>query len=78
MYRQIRVDDQDFKFQRILWRKSTEEPIQEYELRTVTYGTASAPFVATRCLQQLAQEKAHNFPRAAEIMLRDFYVDDCI
>jgi hypothetical protein len=38
----------------------------------------SAPFLATRCLQQLAQEEAHNFPRAAEFFLRDFYFDHCI
>jgi hypothetical protein len=77
MYQQIRVDDQDCRFQRILWRKSTEEPNQDYELCTVIYDTASAPFLATRCLQQLAQEEARTFLEMQKL-LRHFYVDDCI
>ena len=34
MYRQITVHSQDRDLQRILWRYSTEEPIQEYQLNT--------------------------------------------
>jgi len=34
---------------------SSEEPIEEYKLTTVTYGTSSAPFLATRC-QKLADD----------------------
>jgi hypothetical protein len=78
MYRQIRVDERDCRFQRILWRKPNEQQIKTFELQTVTYGTASAPFLATRCLLQLAREESHNYPKAAEILSRDFYVDDCI
>jgi len=48
MYRQIKVYPLDRDLQRVLWRYSTEEPIQEYQLNTVTYGTASAPYLATR------------------------------
>ena len=78
MYRQIKVHPLDRRFQRIVWRKSPDEPLQEYELTTITYGTASAPFLATRCLHQLAIEEGQNFPRATEVLDRDFYVDDCI
>jgi hypothetical protein len=48
MYRQIVVHPQDRDLQRILWRYSSEEPIQEYRLITVTHGISSAPFLATR------------------------------
>ncbi|XP_046394969.1 uncharacterized protein LOC124162471 [Ischnura elegans] len=78
MYRQVRVDEQDCRFQRILWRNSTTEPITTFELQTVTYGTSSAPFLATRCLQQLAQDEEGDYPKGAEILSHDFYVDDCI
>ena len=37
----------DRAYQTILWRKTTEEP-KEYQIVTVTYGTASAPSLATR------------------------------
>lgn len=38
MYRQIFVDPRDRDFQRILWRFSVDEPIQDYRLNTVIYG----------------------------------------
>jgi len=56
MYRQVRIHEDDRKLQRILWRSSTEEPLRTNELSTVTYGTASAPYLATRCLHQLAED----------------------
>ncbi|XP_018307765.1 uncharacterized protein [Mycetomoellerius zeteki] len=43
MYRQILVAPEQRSLQRILWRKTTEDPIEVFELNTVTYGTASAP-----------------------------------
>jgi hypothetical protein len=76
MYRQILVTPEDANLQRILWRKSPADPIVEYRLLTVTYGTAAAPFIATRVLQQLAEDEKKEFPIASEIATRDFYVDD--
>lgn len=78
MYRQVQVNTRDRTYQRILWRRDQTEPIQEYQLTTVTYGMASAPFLATRCLQQLAEEGSQVYPKAAEVIANDFYVDDCM
>ncbi|XP_036340110.1 uncharacterized protein LOC118749413 [Rhagoletis pomonella] len=76
MYRQILVDERDAKWQCILWRDSPSEPLQTYQLRTVTYGTSCAPFLAVRCLQQLAYDNMSNHPIGAAVTLRDFYVDN--
>jgi len=78
MYRQVAMDPQDRNLQRILWRYSTNEPIQEYQLTTVIYGTASAPFLATRCLRKLAEYNLTSHPKAAQVLRDDFYVDDLI
>lgn len=78
MYRQIKVDESDVHLQRILWRSSSKEDIKSYELTTVTYGTASAPFLATRCLNQISVENSKEHPTEAKIIERDFYVDDLI
>ncbi|GFT01982.1 integrase catalytic domain-containing protein [Trichonephila clavipes] len=51
-------------------------PTKVYELKTVTYGTASAPYLATRVLQQLALDEEKDFPLASEVLLQDFYMDD--
>jgi hypothetical protein len=58
--------------------KRPNQLITTYELNTVTYGTASAPFHATRCLQQLIKDEAINYPGAAKIARDVFYFDDLI
>ncbi|UYV84784.1 hypothetical protein LAZ67_X003485 [Cordylochernes scorpioides] len=78
MYRQIRIHPEDADYQRILWRPSPEEPVVDYRLLTVTYGTTSAPFLAMRTLQQLAEDEGHNYPEASRVTLNDFYVDDLL
>ncbi|XP_058817099.1 uncharacterized protein LOC131680401 [Topomyia yanbarensis] len=76
MFRQIRLHPEDTPLQRIFWRFSPSEPVSMYELKTVTYGTASAPYLATRVLQQLPNDEQQNYPVAAKATSEDFYVDD--
>lgn len=78
MYRQILVNDDQRDLQRILWRENLNEPVTHYRLNTVTYGTASASFLAIRTLHQLAYENSEAYPEASKIILEDFYVDDLI
>uniref|UniRef100_UPI00143C9E5F uncharacterized protein LOC117165576 n=1 Tax=Bombus vancouverensis nearcticus TaxID=2705178 RepID=UPI00143C9E5F len=37
-----------------------------------------SPYLAIRCLKQLAEDEGHRFPRAAQVLQRDFYVDDAL
>lgn len=76
MYRQALVDPRDTSVQLIVWKPSPDQPMETYRLKTVTYGTASAPFLATRVLIQLADDEGSNFPLAAPVLKKDFYVDD--
>lgn len=76
MFRQVRVTDEDWDLQRILWRPDPREPLRTYRLTTVTYGTTPASFLATQCLVFLATEIKHQYPRAAYSILHDFYMDD--
>lgn len=76
MYRQVLVDQQQRDLQLILWRDEPTQPISIYQLNTVTYGTASAPFMSIRCLKQLAAECTN--PEVQRIINEDFYVDDMI
>lgn len=72
MYRFIKINQEDYKYQRILWRFSPKKAISEYELTTVTYGTTSAPYLAVRTLQQLALDEQDNYPIASRVTLQDF------
>ncbi|XP_058817840.1 uncharacterized protein LOC131681145 [Topomyia yanbarensis] len=76
MYRQIVVDDCHTPLQRIFWRKDSSSVVRVLELTTVTYGTASAPFLATRALKQLSIDERDKFPMAADIVDKNFYVDN--
>ncbi|XP_039303486.1 uncharacterized protein LOC120357371 [Solenopsis invicta] len=78
MYRQILIHESQLHLQRILWRESPSSPVDTYELLTVSYGTSSAPYLATRCLQHLAQKHALDYPAGAQCVLRNFYVDDLL
>jgi len=64
MYRQILVDPRDVDYQRILWCADEPGFVREYQLLTVTYGTASAPFLALRVIRQLVQDEGRAFPLA--------------
>src|SRR5436190_16546759 len=75
MFRQILVDQRDTDFQRILWRPDANSEIKHFRLLTVTYGLASAPYLAIRVLQQLAKDEGHLFPKAAAIIDQSLYID---
>ncbi|XP_037930486.1 uncharacterized protein LOC119665293, partial [Teleopsis dalmanni] len=76
MYRQILIHPEDQMLQLIIWRNNPQEPLRFYKLKAVTYGTRSAPYLATKCLQTLARESSGTNPFGAETLRRDFYVDD--
>lgn len=76
MFRQIFVAPEFWNLQRILMRFDEESEIQDWVLTTVTYGTASASFLAIRCLKQLAIEYRDKYPKAAEVLEKHFSMDD--
>jgi len=78
MYRQILIDPSQSCLQRILWRDDPDLNINTYELTTVTYGTASASYLATRCLKHLADQHSSKYPIGSIHVKRDFYVDDLL
>ncbi|XP_026738691.1 uncharacterized protein LOC113501692 [Trichoplusia ni] len=76
MYRQILISQADRDYQRIFWRTTPTECLQEYRLNTVTYGVSSSPFLACRTLRQLAEDEGNQYPIAKGIILSDVYIDD--
>ncbi|GJQ75542.1 hypothetical protein Trydic_g17627 [Trypoxylus dichotomus] len=78
MFRQILIREEDRRYQTIRWREDSNEPLKFYTLNTVTYGTASAPFLAARTLRQLAIEDGNLFPLAKNALENNFYMDDVL
>ncbi|XP_065086878.1 uncharacterized protein LOC135708701 [Ochlerotatus camptorhynchus] len=78
MYRQVLLHPDDTLFQRILWRFSQSDPIEIFELMTVTYGLSPSSFFATHTLQQLVIDEGSTYPLAGPNLVKNFYVDDFI
>ncbi|GFW70771.1 uncharacterized protein TNCV_4148191 [Trichonephila clavipes] len=78
MFRQIEIHSHQRHFQKILWKKGLNEPVQIFKLKTVTYGTTSACYLFPRVLKQLSLYERKNFPKAADIILHDIYLDDIL
>lgn len=78
MYRQILINPDHRHLQNILWRDTPNQDIKCVQLNTVTYGTNCAPFLATRCLIQLANESSSSHPLASQCLIKQTYVDDVL
>ena len=52
--------------------------MRHFRLNTVTYGTASAPFIAIRCLIHLSDIYKETLPIGAKVIRSYFYVDDLL
>ncbi len=76
MYRQVALHEADREFHCIFWRSEENMPIREYRLSTLTYDTAPASFIATRCLVELANNLDASDPRTAVEIRRGFYMGD--
>ncbi|XP_075151482.1 uncharacterized protein LOC142225579 [Haematobia irritans] len=78
MYRQILVDPNQTSFQRILFRTNPQNPLEDFELKTVTFGVNCAPYLAIRTMIQLADDVQSQYPKASEILRNCMYVDDAL
>ncbi|XP_075977359.1 uncharacterized protein LOC142977365 [Anticarsia gemmatalis] len=78
MYRCIWISEEQQPLQKIIWRNSPSEKLQEFQLCTVTYGTKCAPWLAMRTLKQLAKDDGHKHPNAAAVLQNDLFVDDLV
>ncbi|GFY07686.1 integrase catalytic domain-containing protein [Trichonephila clavipes] len=72
------IENEALDLQQIVWKTSAYAPVKTYKLATVTYGTVSAPFLATRTLKALGDEEKAEFPDAADVICNDSYIDDIL
>ncbi|XP_075150612.1 uncharacterized protein LOC142224708 [Haematobia irritans] len=78
MYRQIRVHPDDCPYQRILYQKTSDSVVKDYQLNTVTFGLNCAPYLAIRTLLQLASDYEAQLPKVASVLRKETYVDDIL
>lgn len=77
MFNQVNLNEDQWDCQRIFWREDPSDELKEYWITVVTFGLASSPFLAQRCLLQAARDAQEEYPVASKVIAKDFYMDDC-
>ncbi|XP_055714786.1 uncharacterized protein LOC129808906 [Phlebotomus papatasi] len=78
MYLQVLIHPPHRDYQRFVWRDDSSQNLTHYRFRTVCFGVASSPFLATRVLHQIALDEELFNPLASKALRNNFYVDDCV
>uniref|UniRef100_A0A0A9YQQ8 Pol polyprotein n=1 Tax=Lygus hesperus TaxID=30085 RepID=A0A0A9YQQ8_LYGHE len=78
MFLAISLHEEDRRYQHFLFRFSSNESIQEWELTCLIFGMVSSPYIAQRVLKQLGEDEGHRFPAAAKILSTCCYVDNIV
>ncbi|XP_055325735.1 uncharacterized protein LOC129579607 [Sitodiplosis mosellana] len=76
MFRQVCLHPSQWNLQRIFWRERPSDPLTEYQITVVMYGLASSLYNAVRSMVECANHYAKDYPQAAEVIRKCFYVDD--
>jgi hypothetical protein len=78
MFLQVRVDPDDALFQCTIVPTADGKGFRTMMLTRLVFGMASSPFLAIRTLLQVAADGEKEFPLAAQLIRRAFYVDDLL
>lgn len=74
MFRAVLVEPCQRPLQQIIFRFDSSEPLRTFTLDTVSYGTASAGYLATKCLVSLAEHAVD--AKVKDAICHNFYCDD--
>ncbi|XP_017472746.1 PREDICTED: uncharacterized protein LOC108363754 [Rhagoletis zephyria] len=80
MFHRINIRETDMHAQRFLWYDENDRSQHPsvYVMRALTFGLNCAPCIAHFIRDKNADNYKHDFPRAAEAIKRNHYVDDFI
>ncbi|KAK3737628.1 hypothetical protein QZH41_006460, partial [Actinostola sp. cb2023] len=78
MFLQMQVKAEDEKSLRFLFRESSDQPIETYKCVRRPLGERSAPCCANYTIKKCCEDNIKEYPLAAEIADKSFYVDDCL
>ena len=79
MYHRVLIPLQDQHVHRFLWRNlEIERPPDTYVMNVLTFGDKPAPAMAQVALQKTAEEGENEYPRAAQTIKDNSYMDDIL
>lgn len=79
MYHTIKLDKDDQHTHRFIWRNfNLSKAPEHYVLTTVTFGDRPSGIIATLALRHTAEKHLEGHPEAAQMIIRNTYVDDMV
>ncbi|XP_043203646.1 uncharacterized protein LOC122371409 [Amphibalanus amphitrite] len=81
MYHRVHVPARDSDLLRFLWFKNDDidaGEIEVWRMRSHVFGAVSSSSVASLAVQLCAEGGKQQFPEAADVLLRNMYVDDAL
>lgn len=78
MFHQIEIQPSGRRSQRFLWRNSTSEPIDVYEICVMTFGATCSPTSAQYVKNINASRFENQYPDAVKAIRELHYVDDFV
>ena len=80
MYHRVGVPESDADMLRFLWFRDDDPDgeIQVWRMKCHVFGAVSSSSVASFALRRCAEEGMSSYPEAADVLLRNTYVDDAL
>jgi hypothetical protein len=79
MYHTIKISDRDQHTHRFLWRNMEfDRQPDQYMITSVSFGDKPAGAIASLALKKTAEMQQNTHPRAANMIIRNSYVDDIV
>ena len=78
MFHRIHICPRDQQCQRIMWRKSTSEPMKIYVQQRMLFGPKCSPFTSQYVKNKTAEKFQLQYPEAANTLINYTYMDDVL
>ncbi len=75
MFREVMLDSSERNLHRFILRQE-DGSLADCRMLRLTFGVKPSPYLATQVLRTLAKSAESSHPKAAQAILKDFYVDD--
>ena len=76
MYRAVLLPEAQRDLHRFVWRRSRQEPLQDYCMTRSTFGVLASSFAASMDVKQNAILHQDVYPSTALVVQESFYMDD--
>ena len=76
MFKQVAVPEEDQSVLHFVWRRTPDDKVDMYQYVKCIFYAKCSPTCSTYVLQRTAQDNKDSFPLEAEVVERNFYMDD--